>query len=180
MDVAPRVDQLMAKAVNEQLSEQRLIRKALQAVGQRLERLESTTAALEEKIRPWSDPSAATADLALRVEKRFAKRFAALEARIEQLTEVAEERAVDALYEDIEEVSEELQKSVAELARQLVRDRSRIANALTEHRNAILAELRLPPTNGRTINLAADEVIEEQAVGSERAAPRILRRLRVN
>jgi DNA repair exonuclease SbcCD ATPase subunit len=177
MDVAPRVDQLLAKAVDEQVSEQRLIREALETVADRLERLEATTAALEEKIRPWSDPGTATADLALRVEKRFAKRLAVLEARIDEMVEEVEEHAVESLAEDIEEVGDELRKSVAELARLLVRDRGRIANTLTEHRNAIVAELRLPPTkpsNGHPIDLRDDEEDDDDAV-PERP---LLRRLR--
>jgi hypothetical protein len=181
MDVATRVDQLLAKAVDEQVNEQRLIREALETVADRLEALEATTAALEEKIRPWSDPGTATADLALRVEKRFAKRLAALEARIDEIVEEVEEHAVESLAEDIDEVGDELRKSVAELARMLVRDRSRIANTLTEHRNAILAELRLPPampspTNGHRIDLRDDDDEEEE----DEAVPErpLLRRLR--
>jgi hypothetical protein len=179
MDVAPRVDQLLAKAVDEQVNEQRLIREALETVADRLEALEATSAALEEKIRPWSDPGTATADLALRVEKRFAKRLAALEARIDEMVEEVEEHAVESLAEDIDEVGDELRKSVAELARMLVRDRSRIANTLTEHRNAILAELRLPPappSNGHHIDLRDDDDEEdEDEVVPERP---LLRRLR--
>ncbi|MBV8981381.1 MAG: hypothetical protein JO086_10815, partial [Acidimicrobiia bacterium] len=50
MDVAPRVDYLLSKAVDEQVSEQRLIREALEDVAARLARVERTTAALAEKI----------------------------------------------------------------------------------------------------------------------------------
>ncbi len=145
MDVAPRVDRLLSKAVDEQVREQRRIREALESIAARLDNLEATTAALEEKIRPWSDPSAATADLAVRVEKRIAKRLDALEAQIDEMAEEVEEGAVDTLSDEVADVADELRKSVAELARLLVRDRGRIANTLTEHRNAILAELRLPP-----------------------------------
>jgi DNA repair ATPase RecN len=165
MEVTSRVDQLLAKAVDEQVNEQRWIREALETVADRLEHLEATTAALEEKVRPWSDPGTATADLALRVEKRFAKRLAALETRINEMAEELEDHALDSLAEDIDAVGDELRKSVAELARMLVRDRSRIANTLTEHRNAILAELRLPPaapSNGHRIDLRNDAEFEDE------------------
>jgi hypothetical protein len=188
MDVAPRVDQLLAKAVNEQVSEQRLIRKALQSVAARLDRLESTTAALEEKIRPWSDPSTATADLALRVEKRFAKRLAALEARIDEMFEAVEEHAVESLADDADAIADELRESVAELARHLVRDRGRIANTLTEHRNAILAELRLPPAqpgngHGHLVDLRDARPDVDDSFDDDDGAPAVperplLRRLR--
>src|SRR5205823_5600129 len=55
MEVAPRVDKLLAKAVDEQVSEQRLIREALEDFNARLARVEFTTATLAEKIEPWSD-----------------------------------------------------------------------------------------------------------------------------
>ena len=144
MDVAPRVDRLLARAVDEQVSEQRLIRDALDETAARLTRIEAVTAALETKIQPWSDPGAATADLAVRVEERIAKRLDALEMRLDDMAVTIEERAVDTMADDLEHVADELRKAVGELARLLVRDRSRIANILTEHRNAIIAEIRMP------------------------------------
>ena len=144
MDVAPRVDRLLARAVDEQVSEQRLIRDALDETAARLTRIAAVTAALETKIHPWSDPGAATADLAVRVEERIAKRLDALEMRLDDMAVTIEERAVDTMADDLEHVANELRKAVGELARLLVRDRSRIANILTEHRNAIIAEIRMP------------------------------------
>src|SRR2546430_1994100 len=96
MDVAPRVDQLLAKAVDEQLSEQRLIREALENLEERLEQVEVSTVALEEKINPWSDLGAATADLAVRVEKRFTKRLGVLQARIDDMADAGEKPAAEA------------------------------------------------------------------------------------
>ena len=148
MEVAPRVDRLLAKAVDEQVSEQRLLREALEDVAARLENLEAVTGALADKVEPWSDPGAATADLALRVEKRVAKRFDELAMTLDDMAVTIENRAVEAMSEDLSAVADELRKAVAELARLLVRDRNRIGRALTEHRNAILAELRMPAPNG--------------------------------
>jgi DNA anti-recombination protein RmuC len=159
MDVAPRVDRLFARAVDEQVSEQRLLREALQEVAARLARVEATAAALEEKIGPWSDPGAATADLAVRVEERLGARLDDLERRLDDMAVTIENRALDAMSADMAEVADELRKAVGELARALVRDRSRISNTLTEHRNAILAELRLPAQrNGHTVDLSDEEM----------------------
>ena len=165
MDVSPRVDHLLSKAVDEQVSEQRLIRQALEDVNARLTRVESITGALADKIEPWSDPSAATADLAVRVEKRIGKRFDELAAALDDMAAVADE----------------LRKGVAELARLLVRDRNRISRALTEHRNAILAELRLPAGNGRSVDLRDTDVDDDDTDGNGgngRPAGLLLRRLR--
>src|SRR5207302_1476292 len=113
MEVPPRVDRLLAKAVDEQVSEQRLLREALE-----------------------------------------------------------------------DAVADELRKAVTELARLLVRDRTRINRTLTEHRNAIVAELRLPATNGHTVNLRRDDdeeddydVDDEPDVVAVGGARRLLRRL---
>jgi DNA repair ATPase RecN len=144
MEVAPRVDKLLARAVDEQVSEQRLIREALQDVGARLAHVEAATSALVEKIEGWSDPGAATADMAVRVEKRLVKRFEDIEDRIDELAETVEARAVETMTEDLTAVADELRQAVGDLARLLVRDRKRIGKVLTEHRNAILAELRMP------------------------------------
>jgi len=144
MDVAPRVERLFARAVDEQVSEQRLIREALDETAARLARVEAVTAALDNKINPWSDPGAATADLAVRVEERIGKRLDALESRLDELAVTIEQRAVDAMADDLEYVGDELRKAVGDLARLLVRDRGRISHILTEHRNAILAEIRMP------------------------------------
>ena len=185
MEVSPRVDRLLAKAVDEQVNEQRLLREALQDVAARLKHVEATTAALADKIEPWSDPGAATADLAARVDRRISKRFDDLAIALDDMAVTIENRAVDVMAEDLEAVAEELRKAVGDLARLLVRDRNRIGRALTEHRNAILAELRLPPTNGRTVDLraAADydddyEADDEPDVVAASGGRRLLRRLR--
>ena len=174
MDVAPRVDRLLAKAVNEQLSEQRLIRESLEDVAERLDGVEATAAALEEKIGPWSDPGGATADLAVRVEKRVAKRLDALETRLDALCDVIERRAVERVSGEMADVADELRKAVGELGRLLVRDRGRISSVLTEHRNAILAEIRLPDVDADSVDLRESEF---EADG-ESDRPRVLRRLR--
>src|SRR5437588_579898 len=157
MEVAPRVDRLLARAVDEQVSEQRLLREALEEVAARLERVEASTAALAEKIEPWSDPGAATADLAVRVEKRMGKRFDELEMSLDDMAVTIENRAVEAMSDDMTAVAGELRKAVTELGRLLVRDRKRISHALTEHRNAILAEVRMPSSNGHTVDLSDDD-----------------------
>ena len=179
MDVAPRVDYLLSKAVDEQVSEQRLIREALEDVAARLARVEATTAALAEKIEPWSDPGAATADLAARVDKRMAKRFDDLAMTLDDLAVDIENRAVDVMSDDLATVADELRKAVAELARLLVRDRNRISNALTEHRNAIVAELRLPASNGHTVDLSDhDDEYDDDEPDVVNGGRRLLRRLR--
>jgi hypothetical protein len=170
MDVAPRVDRLFARAVDEQLTEQRLIREALEQLSERLARVEATTAALDEKIGPWSDPGAATADLAVRVEEQLGARLDDLEMRLDDMAVTIERRAVESMSSDLAAVSQDLRKAVGELARSLVRDRGRITNTLTEHRNAILAELRLPADR---IDLR-EEGRDEAPV---RPRPRLLRRL---
>jgi len=147
MDVAPRVDRLFARAVDEQVSEQRLIREALDETATRLTRIEAVTAALESKIHPWSDPGGSTADLAVRVEERIGKSLDALEMRLDDMAVTIEERAVDSMTEDLAYVADELRKAVGDLARLLVRDRGRIAHILTEHRNAIIAEIRMPASD---------------------------------
>jgi len=183
MEVAPRVDRLLAKAVDEQVSEQRLLREALEDVAARLEHVEATTAALADKIEPWSDPGAATADLAVRVEKRIGKRFDELAMALDDMAVTIENRAVEVMSEDLEAVADELRKAVAELARLLVRDRNRISRTLTEHRNAILAELRLPATNGHTLDLRRQDTEDdyeddEPDVVAGGGGRRLLRRLR--
>jgi len=181
MDVTPRVDHLLSKAVDEQVSEQRLIRQALEDVNARLTRVESITGALADKIEPWSDPSAATADLAVRVEKRIGKRFDELAAALDDMAVTIENRAVEVMADDMAAVADELRKGVAELARLLVRDRNRISRALTEHRNAILAELRMPPSNGRRVDLTDDydeDEDDEPDVVVNGGGRRLLRRLR--
>ena len=184
MEVPPRVDRLLAKAVDEQVSEQRLLREALEDVAARLERVETTTAALAEKIEPWSDPGAATADLAVRVEKRIGKRFDELAMALDDMAVTIENRAVDAMSEDLDAVADELRKAVTELARLLVRDRTRINRTLTEHRNAIVAELRLPTTNGHTVDVRDEDDDDDYDLDDEPDAVaggggrRLLRRLR--
>jgi predicted transcriptional regulator len=181
MDVTPRVDKLLAKAVDDQLSEQRLIREALEDVGARLTRVESITGALADKIEPWSDPGAATADLAVRVEKRIGKRFDELAMALDDMAVTIENRATEAMAEDMAAVADELRKAVAELARLLVRDRHRISRALTEHRNAILAELRMPPSKARTVDLSDDDEYDDEDepdVVVNGGGRRLLRRLR--
>jgi hypothetical protein len=90
-----------------------------------------------------------------------------------------ENRAVDAMSDELTAVSDELRKSVTELGRLLVRDRKRISHALTEHRNAILAELRLPASNGHTVDLSDDDEDDfEPDVVANRGGRRLLRRLR--
>jgi DNA repair ATPase RecN len=184
MEVAPRVDRLLAKAVDEQVSEQRLLREALEDVAARLEHVEATTAALTEKIEPWSDPGAATADLAVRVEKRIGKRFDELAMTLDDMAVTIENRAVDVMSEDLEAVADELRKAVAELARLLVRDRNRIGRTLTEHRNAIVAELRMPATNGHTVDIRRNDDEADYDEGDEPdvvaggGGRRLLRRLR--
>jgi predicted transcriptional regulator len=183
MEVTPRVDQLLAKAVDEQVSEQRLIREALEDVASRLARVEYTTAALAEKIDPWSDPGAATADLAVRVEERIGKRLDDLAVTLDEMAVTIENRAVDAMADDMAVVADELRKAVAELARLMVRDRNRIGRHLAEHRNTILAELRMPRSNGRTVDLsdAYDEDEDDDDapdVVVNGGGRRLLRRLR--
>src|SRR5207249_9278317 len=97
MEVAPRVDRLLARAVDEQVSEQRLLREALEEVSARLAHVEETTAALDAKIGPWSDPGAATADLAVRVQKRLGTRLDELEMRLDDMAVTIERRAKDAM-----------------------------------------------------------------------------------
>ncbi|MCU1448944.1 MAG: hypothetical protein JWP02_1114 [Acidimicrobiales bacterium] len=173
MDVAPRVDRLFARAVDEQLTEQRLIREALELLAERLARVEATTAAVDDKIGPWSDPGAATADLAVRVEERLGARLDELEMRLDDMAVTIERRAVESMSAEMAAVSEDLRKAVGELARTLVRDRGRITNTLTEHRNAILAELRLPSDR---IDLREDvEAVEDEV--PVRPRPRLLRRI---
>jgi len=82
-------------------------------------------------------------------------------------------------------VADELRQAVGDLARLLVRDRKRIGKVLTEHRNAILAELRLPATNGHTLDLRSDddedgdyEEDDEPDVVAAGGGRRLLRRLR--
>src|SRR5438270_7504529 len=151
MEVSPRVDRLLAKAVDEQVSEQRLLREALEDVASRLEHVEATTAALADQIEPWSDPGAATADLAVRVEKRIGKRVDELAMALDDMGVTIENRAVEVMAEDLNAVADELRKAVAELGRLLVRDRNRISRTLTEHRNALLAVVRLPASIGATV-----------------------------
>jgi hypothetical protein len=177
MDVAPRVDRILAKAVDEQVGEQRLIRQALEDLSGRLARVEQTAAALDAKIAPWSDPGAATADLAVRVEKRFAKRLDTLEMRLDDMAVTIERRAVASMSAELAEVTEELRRAVGDLARVLVRDRGRITNTLTEHRNAILAELRLPAANGHSVDLRDGSSGDADDGDDEPVRPR-LRRLR--
>jgi DNA repair ATPase RecN len=177
MDVAPRVERLLAKAVDEQVSEQRFLREALEQVAGRLDRLEAHTSALVEKIEPWSDPGAATADLAVRVEKRIGKRFDELQMTLDDLAVTIERRAIEAMSDDLEAVADELRKAVNELARLLVRDRKRIANTLTEHRNAILAEIRLPDETA--VDLRDDEEFDDAPVAAANGGRRVLRRLRL-
>jgi hypothetical protein len=184
MDVTPRVDQLLAKAVDEQVSEQRLIREALENVADRLARVEYTTAALAEKIDPWSEPGAATADLAVRVEESIGKRFDDLAVALDEMAVTIENRAVEAMADDMAAVADELRKAVAELARLLVRDRNRIGRHLAEHRNTILAELRMPRPTGRTVDLSTayddedDDDEDEPDVVVNGGGRRLLRRLR--
>src|SRR5438132_117321 len=120
MDVAPRVDRLFARAVDEQVSEQRLIREALDETAARLTRIEAVTAALENQIHPWSDPGAATADLAVRVEERIGKRLDALEMRLDDMAVTIEQRAVDTMSDDLAYVADGLAQLVGHI-REVVR-----------------------------------------------------------
>ena len=179
MEVAPRVDKLLAKAVDEQVSEQRLIREALEDVAARLANVEAATASLVDKIEGWSDPGAATADLAVRVEKRMAKRFNELDDHLDELAETIEARAVETMSEDLTAVADELRQAVGDLARLLVRDRKRIGHVLTEHRNAILAELRMPaPTPLVDVRDNGDQYDDEYEVAVNGDTRRRLWRLR--
>ena len=179
MEVAPRVDKLLARAVDEQVSEQRLIREALEDIGDRLANVETAAAALVDKIEGWSDPGAATADLAVRVEKRLAKRFEYLDERLDDLAETIEARAVETMSEELTTVADELRQAVGDLARLLVRDRKRIGKVLTEHRNAILAELRMPAAPTVVdVRDDDDEYDDERPLAVNGDAPRRLWRLR--
>jgi len=85
-----------------------------------------------------------------------------------------------AMYHATMSVADELRKAVAELGRLLVRDRNRISRTLTEHRNAILAEVRMPASNGDTVDLRDDDYDEEDEpdVVAGGGGRRLLRRLR--
>ena len=125
--------------------------------------------------------------LAVRIEKRLGQRLDELDMRLDDMAVTIERRAVESMSEDLAAVAGGLRKAVGDLARTLVRDRGRITNTLTEHRNAILAELRLPadpaPPQLRRLDLTeapADDDAEEDA--EEESAlelgRRILRRRR--
>ena len=173
MNTPPRVDRLLARAVDEQVGEQRLLREALEDVAARLDRVEVNTAALVEKIEPWSDPGAATGDLALRLDQRIAKRFEELQMALDDMGVAIEQRALDAVSDDMTEVADELRRAVNDLARLMVRDRKRISHLLTEHRNAILAELRLTPEEP-TVDIRDDGALESSANGGRRTLRRLL------
>jgi len=151
MDVVPRVDQLLAQAAEEQVSEQRWLRQVLEALSERLDRMEEAVVALDERTRAWSNPGAATADLAVRMEKRIDRRLTKLERYIDDLAISVEQRALDGGSAQVAGIGDDLRRAVAELGRMLVRDRSRISGLLTEHHNAIAAEIRLPPVRRRAV-----------------------------
>ena len=77
----------------------------------------------------------------------LADRVTNIEMRLDDMAVTIEERAVDNMTEDLAYVADELRKAVGDLARLLVRDRGRIAHILTEHRNAIIAEIRMPASD---------------------------------
>ena len=63
---------------------------------------------------------------------------------LEELADTIETQVVEHVSAELSSVTVELRRAVAELGRMLVRDRGRIAQVLTEHRDALLAELREP------------------------------------
>jgi hypothetical protein len=82
------------------------------------------------------------ADAVSRLTARIDELEKAVILPLEGLADTIETRVVDHVSAELASVTVELRRAVAELGRMLVRDRGRIAQVLTEHRDALLAELR--------------------------------------
>ncbi len=79
-------------------------------------------------------------------------RLAALEAELAEVNERLDALGVsleaslrEAVTQEVQAVSGDLRHTVAELGRLLVRDLGKLSKLLSEHRDAIVAELRPPP-----------------------------------
>lgn len=149
MDRSPRVDVLLARAVDQQLNEQRSWRGALESMEERLEALEETIAGLESRLKRWSDPSEIAEEVSGLEEEislalgRFYKRLDAAINAIQPTVRKAVGAEVDAVAGEVETLAAALRSMTTEL-QVLVEGVERMPRMLEEHRATLARELKSP------------------------------------
>src|SRR5438132_13313095 len=100
---------------------------------------DAAMAALVDRLRGVEQ---AVQDLQVRVEAHVSQSLSGLETRLDELVASLERHATESVATEISMLVTQLRKAVGELGRMLVQDRGHISQVLSEHRDAILAELR--------------------------------------
>lgn len=114
MERVPRVDVMFARAVDQQVNEQRSLRESMESMEERLETLEGTIAKLAARLRQWSDPGEVTEQVAGIEEEisvalgRFHKRLESVAGSVESAVRESVESQLEGLNADVVAVKDEL------------------------------------------------------------------------
>jgi predicted nucleic acid-binding Zn-ribbon protein len=133
MGVSPRMDALLARAVDEHLTEQRGWREALEYVEERLESLEESVGKLESRLAKWSDPSE-VADEVIGLEEEISVALGRFHKRLETATETIEAAVASAVAAGIDPMMKELAA--------LLEDLQLLPEVLEEHRAQIVQDVK--------------------------------------
>lgn len=124
---------MLARAVDEQLEEQRSWRGALESMEERLESLEEAVGSLESRLARWSDPSE-VADEVVGLEEEVSVALGRFHKRLEAATESMEEAVRSAVGSELGALRRQLESVKEEL--------ERLPELLAEHQAAILHDLK--------------------------------------
>ena len=105
----------------------------------------------------------AVQDLQVRVEAHVSQSLSGLETRLDELVASLERHATESVATEISMLVTQLRKAVGELGRMLVQDRGHISQVLSEHRDAILAELRRSQERPAAVDAHEDEPAEAES-----------------
>ena len=147
MDRPPRVDVLLARAVEEQITEQRSSREAMELMEERLEQLERTVAALAARLRRWSDPSEVAEEVSTLAEE-VSVALGRFHKRLETALVPAQGAVRDALGAEIGELRDQV-RGMAEEFRAVTKELDRLPKMLAEHRAALTRDFKKPMRSAR-------------------------------
>jgi predicted nucleic acid-binding Zn-ribbon protein len=137
MSVSPRMDALLARAVDEHLTEQRSWREALEYVEERLESLEESVGKLESRLAKWSDPSE-VADEVIGLEEEISVALGRFHKRLETATETIEAAVGAAVGAAVAGAIDPMMKELAAL----LEDLQLLPEVLEEHRAQIVQDVK--------------------------------------
>jgi hypothetical protein len=142
MEKPPRVDLLLARAVDQQVHEQRSWREALEGMEERLEALEETVAGLDARLRRWSDPGEVVEQVS-GLEEEISVALGRFYKRLEGAATSMEESVRTLLSEQVEAMTTEFSTLTAEL-QALGEDLGALPDVLAEHRARLARDLKKP------------------------------------